>query len=172
MIVIKREFILCILLSLILLSCEKKSDTPLQGVVVINELMALNTLTVADQDGEFDDWIELYNTSDETVDISGYFLSDDDNNTTKWKIPAGTTIKGKGYIIIWADSDLKQAGLHADFKLSADGEEVILSLPDATQSDRIEYPMNTLEQSYSRVPDGTGDFTWKSASFGTTNGNK
>ncbi len=171
MIIVKRNFVTGIVLLVILAACEKKSDPPSAGVVVINELMALNTLTIADQDGEFDDWIELYNTSAETVDISGYFLSDDDNNTTKWKIPQGTTIPGKGYIVIWADSDLKQSGLHADFKLSADGEEVILSLPDETQSDRIEYPANTLEQSYSRIPDGTGDFFWKNATFGTTNGN-
>jgi hypothetical protein len=172
MIVKKQNFIICILLSMILVSCEKKTETPMSGVVVINEIMALNTSTVADQDGEFDDWIELYNTSGEAVDISGYFLSDDDNNTTKWKIPQGTSITGKGFIIIWADSDLKQSGLHADFKLSADGEEVILSFPDDTQTDRIEYPANALEQSYARVPDGTGDFYWKSPTFGMTNGTK
>jgi len=172
MIVKKRSLILCVILSLALSSCEKKSDTPLAGVVVINELMPLNTATVADQDGEFDDWIELYNTSGETVDISGYFLSDDDNNTTKWRIPQGTSIPGNAYIIIWADSDLKQAGLHADFKISADGEEVVLSLPDGTLTDMIEYPLNTLEQSYSRVPDGTGDFFWKSPTFNRSNGTR
>lgn len=168
----RRIFSLCATLAIILVSCEKKSDPQLTGVIVINELMALNTSTVADQDGEFDDWIELYNTSGETVDISGYFLSDDDNNTTKWRIPQGTSIPGKGFIVIWADSDLKQSGLHADFKLSAEGEEVILSFPDDTQTDRIEYAANTLEQSYARVPDGTGDFLWKSPTFGRTNGTK
>lgn len=149
-------------------SCEKTKD-PTVGDVVINEIMSINSSTVADQNGEFDDWIELFNLSANNIDVSGYYLSDKSSNLLKWQIPSGTTISGNGYLIIWADKDSTQIGLHSNFKLSSDGEVVILSKSDGIILDEIVYPAQTLELSYSRFPNGTGSFKWQNATFGKTN---
>jgi hypothetical protein len=149
-------------------SCEKAPD-PSRGDIVINELLPVNTSIVADQDGEYDDWIELYNLSGSVKDISGYFLSDNKDHFSKWVFPAGTSIPGNGYLIIWADDDSAQVGLHANFKLSSLGEEVLLSLPDGTLTDKVIFPGQSIELSFSRNPDGTGSFRWQTPTFNSSN---
>ncbi len=139
---------------------KEKNESSLKGVVVINELMAKNTTTVADPNGKYDDWIELYNLSNNAIDLSGYFLSDSKKELTKWAFPKGTQIKALGYLIVWADKDLNQEGLHADFKLSSKGEKVILSAPDQTLIDEVTFGAQAEELSYARIPNGTGSFRW------------
>jgi spore coat protein CotH len=100
--------------------------------VVINELMADNRTALPDPQGQFDDWIELHNITETTVDLTGRYLSDESNNPRKWPFPAGTTIPAGGYLIVWADEDgTDTPGLHASFKLAQDGEEVFLIDTDA-----------------------------------------
>lgn len=94
--------------------------------IVINELMASNTKSVKDQDGEFDDWIELYNKSNEYIDISRWILTDNPANLDKYRFPDNTILEPNQYLIVWADEDGKQTGYHANFKLSASGEEILL----------------------------------------------
>ncbi len=149
-------------------SC-KKAEVPQTGEIAINEIMPLNFTIVADQDGEYDDWLELVNLSPSTIDISGYYLSDKRGNVLKWKIPAGTSITGNGYLIIWADEDPEQTGLHSNFKLSSLGEELLLSMPDGTLIDEVIYPGQSLELSYSRFPDGTGPFRWQNPTYNNSN---
>lgn len=167
---IRSDKLILLLLFIISLnsSCEKEKD-PVIRSIVINELMAVNTTIVSDQNGEYDDWFELYNLTSSDIDISGYFLSDNDSKTSKWKVPRGTVIKSSAYLIIWADKDTTQAGLHANFKLSSGGEELVLSNPDLSIIDEISYPGQTAELSYSRVPDGTGSFNWKKPTFNSSN---
>jgi hypothetical protein len=148
-------------------SCKKTYDI---DAIVINEIMAVNSVTAADQNGQFDDWIELHNITADQVDISGYYLSDSKSNPTKWKVPAGTSIVPYGYLILWADKDTTQNGLHTNFKLSALGESLVLSKPDKIEIDKVTYPEQSLELSYSRYPDGTGEFRWQNPSFGRGNG--
>jgi hypothetical protein len=150
-------------------SCKKTYENADAGVV-INELMPVNSSTVADQNGQFDDWIELYNYTSSTIDLSGYFLSDDKKDITKWQFPHGTLIGPKGYLIIWADNDTLQAGLHADFKLSSAGEDVLISDAAGKLIDKVSFPAQNLELSYSRIPDGTGEFQWHSPTFNRSNG--
>ncbi|PHI20869.1 hypothetical protein CEQ90_05755 [Lewinellaceae bacterium SD302] len=128
------------------------------GDLVINELLAGNDTTQADQDGKFDDWIELYNNTDEAIDLSGYFLTDDPEEPLQWEFPAGTMIEAADYLIIWADDDEDQAGLHANFKLSGDGETIILSAPNGDVEDQVTYGEQTDDISFGRFPNGTGDF--------------
>jgi hypothetical protein len=168
MMIKKKILFLCLIILIIQYSCEKTKD-PTVGDIVVNELMSLNSSVVADQNGEYDDWIELFNLSAATMDISGYYLTDNKSNLLKWQIPPATSIAGNGYLIIWADNDTTQTGLHANFKLSADGEVVVLSNPDGTVIDEIVYPAQTLELSYSRHPNGTGTFKWQNATFERTN---
>jgi hypothetical protein len=100
--------------------------------VVINEVMASNTSTLADPQGEFDDWIELRNLTGQAVDLTGRYLSDEPNNPRKWPFPAGTFVPANGYLLVWADEDgLAPVGLHANFKLSATGETIYLADTDA-----------------------------------------
>jgi len=139
------------------------------GDLVINEFMASNEITVADQDGEFEDWIELYNNGTTSITIDGYTLSDDVNNLAQWSFPLGTVIEPDSYLIIWADNDVDQDGLHASFKLSASGETIYLS--DATGSviDEVTYMEQTTDISSSRIPNGTGDFQSSASTFGSNN---
>ena len=166
---IKRIIFLFIVIFLIIFNSCKKYYEVIPGEVVINELMPTNSTTVADQNGEYDDWIELFNLSYASIDLSGYFLSDSKKDNKKWKLPQGTSIPENGYLIIWADKDTTEVGLHANFKLSSAGETVILSRPDGTITDRIEYPSQTLELSYSRKPNGRGAFIWQIPTFGKSN---
>jgi len=137
--------------------------------VVINEFMASNSTTASDQDGEFDDWIELYNKGEEAVDLSGWFISDNPDNIPKWEVPAGTIIPGKGYLIVWADENGTQEGLHANFKLSAGGENLYLVLPDTTIVQDIEFPEQETDMGYARIPNGTGDFVIQAPTFNANN---
>lgn len=144
-------------------------DSPLSGDLVVNEFMASNVSTQADQDGEFDDWIELYNNSRVAISLDGFHLSDEVENPTKWAFPSGTTIGAGAYLIIWADGDTEQAGLHADFGLSGGGESVLLTDADTARIDQVDYPEQNEDISYGRSPNGTGDFTTMEPTFGAEN---
>ena len=166
---IKKTIPTILLIILIMQYSCKKIEEPIIGELVINELMPVNSTIIADQNGEFDDWIEIFNLSSSSIDVSGYYISDNKGDISKWQIPEGTLITGNGYLIIWADKDTTQAGLHSNFKLSSLGEELVFSKPDGTLIDEIVFPAQTLELSYSRYPDGTGPFSWKSPTFNKTN---
>jgi len=151
------------------------NDDPVEEIpdntksVIINELLPKNSENGSDPDGEYDDWIELYNTSDEDLDISGYFLSDSKKEITKWSFPVGTSIAAKSYLIVWADGDTTQVGLHTNFKLSADGENVVLLTPEQELINLVEYPATLVEQSWARKPNATGDFEWSVPTFNKSN---
>jgi hypothetical protein len=156
------------IIMIFLTSCKKVYDSD-DADVVINELMAINNSIAADQNGEYDDWIELFNKTSSTIDLSGYYLTDSKKKLSKWQLPAGTSIMGNGYLIVWADKDTTQLGLHANFKLSSLGEKVIFLDPDLAIVDQIEYPAQPLQLSYSRVPNGTGGFIWQIPTFSASN---
>lgn len=139
------------------------------GDVVINELMASNSTTVADQDGEYEDWVELYNNTSAGINLNGYYLTDNPTNLTKYKFP-NVTIDGNGYIIVWLDGDTLQQGLHADFKLSASGEELLLINANLQVVDKVVFGAQTTDVSYARFPNGTGEFTSRPPTFNMSNG--
>ena len=122
--------------------------------VVINEFMASNTGTLADPQGEFDDWIEIHNITDRDLDLTGLYLTDDPNNPRKWPFPAGTTISSEGFLLVWADENgLATPGLHANFKLAASGEQILLIDTDARLNgvlDSITFGPQTTDISYGR----------------------
>ena len=149
-----------------------KDDDPVEikiQDVVINEVLPKNSQNGSDQDGEFDDWIELYNPADVDQNISGYYLSDSKKEPEKWKFPEGTMIEKMGYLIVWCDEDTTQAGLHTNFKLSADGENVVFLDPDRQVINLVEYPATVLEQSWARKPNATGNFEWSVPTFDGAN---
>lgn len=137
--------------------------------LVINEVMASNTTTISDEAGEYDDWIELYNNSANTLDIGGYYLSDNTVNLDKWQIPAGTTIAPFAYAIFWADEDSSQGPNHLNFKLSASGETLLLMNANLQMIDSVNIGQQTTDLGYARVPNGTGDFVIQSPTFMANN---
>lgn len=139
------------------------------GDIVINEFMASNDVTVADQDGEYDDWIELYNNSNSAVDISGYGLSDDDTDLNVFTFPSGTVLQSDDYLVVWADRDVNQSGLHADFKISAGGETIYLTDVNQMVIDSIAFGSQTTDVAFGRFPNGTGPFQTLTATFGAEN---
>jgi hypothetical protein len=150
-------------------ACNRDDDNIPEKTVVVNELMAVNSITAADQDGEYDDWIELYNLTENEIDLSGFYLTDSKKNLTKWKFPEGTSITAKGYLIVWADGDTMQVGLHTNYKLSSLGERVIILSPEVEVLDKVEFGAQSSELAYARVPNGTGEFVWQTATFGYRN---
>lgn len=161
--------ILSIFFGLISCNNDEEPDTPEIPDIVINELLPKNSQYGSDQDGEYDDWIELYNPANVDQDISGYYLSDSKKDPTKWMLPEGTTIGKLDYLIIWCDGDTLQTGLHTNYKLSADGENVVLLDRDLNVIDLAEYPMTVVEQSWARKPNVTGDFVWSVPTFNQSN---
>jgi hypothetical protein len=130
----------------------------LAGDLVINEIQASNANTISDDNGEYDDWVELYNNSASDISLSGYFLSDDSGNLSKWAFPS-VTISAYSYLIIWTDNDTSQTGNHANFKLSAAGEALLLVNPGLTIIDELVFGAQITDGSYGRYPNGTGGFT-------------
>ena len=141
--------------------------------VVINELMASNTKGLTDPQGENDDWIELHNVSDDAVNLSGMYLSDNQNNPRKWQFPEDTQIAPGGYMIVWADEDGNaELGLHANFKLSRNGETVMLVDTDQRGNqvlDAIKFHAQGKDVALGRVPNGTGEFKPLGGTPGTRN---
>src|SRR5438045_4720810 len=108
------------------------SMTHAASPVILSEFMADNTHTLSDEDGSFDDWIEIYNTSSSPVNLDGWRLTDDAHDLTKWRFPA-TNLDAGGFLVVFASrQDRRVAGapLHTQFKLSADGEYLALVEPD------------------------------------------
>jgi hypothetical protein len=123
--------------------------------LVINEFMADNKTTVADPQGAYDDWIEIYNAGTETADLGGMYLTDDLLNPTQWQFPAGTVLGPESYLLVWADEDVLDDGLHANFKLSSEGEEIALySTNGITQLDSVSFTDQSEDISYGRFPNG------------------
>ena len=135
--------------------------------IVINEFMASNGTTARDAQRQYDDWIELYNTSDTPVDVGGVYLTDDLSRPTRWRMPDDdarlTTIGPHGFLLIWADGDVGDTGLHAAFGLSASGEEIGLYRTDGfTLIDSIDYGAQITDVSFGRFPDGQADWRFMS----------
>lgn len=125
--------------------------------LVINELMAVNNRTVPDENGDYDDWIEIANPGSSTVNLAGLALTDDLGSPAAFVFP-DVSIDPGGYLIVWADDEPDQGDLHAGFKLTSGGESVYL-LDGATIVDSTNFPALGDDVSWGRWPDGTGD--WK-----------
>jgi hypothetical protein len=102
--------------------------------VVINEFLASNVDGIVDQDGDHSDWIELVNTSAAPVDISGWRLTDDPGNLSKWTLPTTTLNPGEYLKVFASDKNRAVAGeeLHTNFKLAKEGEYLALVAGDGT----------------------------------------
>ena len=127
--------------------------------VRINEISASNAI-YANDNYKRNDWIELYNTTDNEIDIAGCYLSDDPADPHKYQISAegtsaSTLIPAHGYAIVWCDKDEGNSALHASFKLAAEGGLVSITAADDAWSDAFYYPSHTGRETVGRFPDGS-----------------
>lgn len=102
--------------------------------VIISEFMADNKHTLADQDGDFSDWIEIYNTQSTNVNLANWALTDSASHQNPWHFPA-TNLTAKGFMVVFASGKNRAVGgaeLHADFSLKASGEYLALLRPDGS----------------------------------------
>jgi hypothetical protein len=133
---------------------------PSDAELYINEFMASNATTIADEYGEYDDWIEIFNNSAEPVWLGDKYLTDNFNNPDKWQFP-DYTIPAGGFLLVWADDDPEQGDFHTNFKLSKNGEEIALNDSEATGFTVIDSyvfgPQNT-DISEGRDPDAGEDW--------------
>jgi hypothetical protein len=122
--------------------------------VRINEFMAGNEESIRDDDGHHSDWIELYNAGDSTVSLAGWYLSDNPEQLTKWRIPSGISMTARSYLLIWAsgnDRTNAAAALHTNFKLSKSAGSSLLLV----QSDGA-----TIVSAFSSYPEQYDDVSY------------
>jgi len=132
------------------------TDDPRADVLRINELMASNGATCADDVGEFDDWIELINTGEDELSLDGIAITDDRTTPDKASLD-GLTIPAGGRLLLVADGTPAQGATHLPFKLSAAGEELLLFIGEAI-IDEVSWTSALADVSLARFPDGSGEF--------------
>ena len=141
-----------------------------EGLVINEFLASSDSLSdIADPNGQFEDWIELYNNGNLALNLENFSLTDKPDNPQKWVFPAGTTLEPGDYLIIWADEDGSQEGLHANFKLNKGGEFVMLSNPFGEVLDSLTFTEQETNIAFARRPNGTGDFKKQYPTFGYNN---
>ncbi len=121
---------------------------------VITEVMSANRGTVTTADGEYTDWIELYNPTDKTMSLTGYSLSDNIKKPTKFVFPATTLGPGEFVLVFCTGEDSTKSGeYHASFKLGSEGEEIILTDADGNEVQRLKFGALTPNDSYACAMD-------------------
>lgn len=129
-------------------------------LLYINEFMASNDVSVPDNNGDYPDWIEIFNAGDQSVYLGDKYLSDDFFDNQKWQMP-DINIESGEYIVFWASGNPENGLMHTNFKLKAGGEEIaIFNAENMAFSliDSVTFGEQTTDISMGRYPDGTGDF--------------
>lgn len=151
----------------LLLGCFCLEEACAQDVL-LNEVLSSNDLVSFDDEGEFDDWIELYRPAGlqpAAFNLAGYYLSDNKSWLTKFQIPdsdpQNTTILSGQHLIFWCDKDTLAGADHTNFKLSADGEKLYITEPDGvTIADSLWYGDQATDISLGRQCDGCEDWVY------------
>jgi len=138
-------------------------DVP-KAIYYFNEFMADNDTFIPDPEGNYDDWIEIYNGGNILGNIGGMYITDDLEDLTMWQIPDtypdSTAIPPGGFLLLWADKEPEQGVLHVNIKLSAGGEQLGLTESDGTTIlDSLTFGAQQTDISEGRLPDGTD--TWE-----------
>ncbi len=122
--------------------------------------MADNDNTIPDPAGEYDDWFELYNPTQDSVLLTGKYLTDKPDQLSKWQFTQPNLYLNPGeYLLIWCDEDSGQAGIHTNFALSKGGEYVAIVETDGVSIiDSITFYQQRTDTSYGRYPDATGSW--------------
>lgn len=134
---------------------------PLDGVpqLVINEFVSNNSFGLTDENGEFEDWLEIYNPTPNAVDLAGFSMSDDLALPRKTVFASGVVVPANGYLVLFCDQDVGIAN-HLSFKLAREGGAVGLFSPDGDVLDQIVYQEQETDTGLARIPDGST--SWRS----------
>ena len=149
----KLFFILTLLLPVIFHQAALTQD------IVINEICTKNNHVVSDSDyTQFVDWIEIYNSGQEVVNLLGYFVTDDSLNSTKWEFTENTILGNNEYLILWADDkNITVNGIHTNFKLSSESGCVCIFDPDTSLIDELIYGEQYKDISFGKT---TNELAW------------
>ncbi|MFN6947242.1 MAG: lamin tail domain-containing protein, partial [Cytophagaceae bacterium] len=130
--------------------------------LALNELVSSNSGTVADFEGDYEDWIEIYNYGSSSADLSGYYLSDNLQNPQKWTFPNVVILPGQ-YLLVWASGKDRVMGngeVHTNFRISSSGEPLIFTSPEGNLIDHVATVELQPNYSYGRQPDAHGDWSF------------
>lgn len=125
--------------------------------VVLSEIMTTNTSTYPDENSQYSDYIELHSVGGETVDLTGWYLTDDTENLRKWKFPEVQLGAGEYLVVHASKLDRKDdpAHLHTNFALSSEGEEVLLVNPEGRIADRVRVDLLKANKAWSLASSGS-----------------
>jgi spore coat protein CotH len=123
--------------------------------VRINELMPVNTATAADNAGDFDPWVEIYNLGPGLVTLSGLYLTDNPAQPTKWALPTSNLDDGQ-YFALWLDGETVEGTNHVNFTLQPAGGTLYLYQTGPALIDSVTYPALAANNSFARLPNGEG----------------
>src|SRR6478672_10454987 len=129
--------------------------------IVINEVVSSNTTVNTDEDGSYQDWVELYNNGSSPVHLLGYGLTDDSTALFKWVFP-NVIVQPGGYLLVWcSDKNRTNPGqpLHTNWKIGASGETISLTNSSGIVVDQAPSTAIPANQSLGRLPNGSGGFT-------------
>lgn len=153
----------------------QRGDPPEAPALVLNEFLGSNDATNADEAGEFDDWVELYNSGDSLIGFDGIYLTDDLDKPTEWPLPAGTGLQPGDYFLIWCDGQPEQGDAHSSFKIEKNAGVLALYIVadgyDPVRIDGINYEQQQPDMAAARVPDGSDNWlAGRTPSPASTNG--
>ncbi len=123
---------------------------------ILNEIQTNNTL-LEDNTGNKEDWIEIYNPTTTTINLAGYYISDDKTNPARYQLPSNSTaftIPPAGFLLLWASGYPNRGTEHLGFQLNSDSGTVLLSSPSGILVDSIQYLKQKKNTSYGRIQDG------------------
>jgi gliding motility-associated-like protein len=149
-------------LFLFALICATFLNKVANAQILINEYSASNSTIIADYQGDFEDYVELYNTSGTAINLAGYFMSDNATNLNKWVFPAGVSIPANGRLMVYmSNKDLVSPGgqVHASFKLTQCRNEKII-ICDAALNILDSLTMQRTQNNHSRGRTTDGAATW------------
>jgi hypothetical protein len=140
--------------------------------LLINEFLTDNETGIQDESGSFEDWIELYNPTENSISLSGYYLTDDFEYPTLWAFP-DTVVAAGGHLFIWAGNDEEEGALHTNFGLDNDGEQLGLYFQDGGELlvvDSLSFGPFSDDISYGRKTDGADEWvTFENPTPGSAN---
>ena len=120
----------------------------------INEVMPNNGITTFDSFGDSPDWLEIYNNSNDPIQLSDYYISNDFTNKLKWKLPTTNLQPHKWVIIYCSNRDLYTPEYHANFKLKNRTDTIGIFFKNGSTIDVLVYDSMPADVSYGLQPDG------------------
>ena len=142
-----------------LVGCGEPAPEPSGAIsaLFINEFMAANETIIPNEDGDYVDWVELYNASGEAISLEGLYVTDDLDEPLAHPLPM-LTVPANGYLLLWADKEVELGDYHLPFALEKNGEELGLSYIDSSGNpvllDGVAFGMQADDISWARIPDG------------------